>query len=201
MAKRAITYLLSVIAGVAIGGISAMAMAGLLPTDRRTGGDIELNGWFGDFTMGSADADAYFRARIAKHGLLALANSETVYFTRATDDDGNALDEACNYRMSGGSMPARWWSVTLYNSDNFLPDNTDQALSFDATRAGDGEWSAIIASMKPDEENTNWISSKSAGDFDLTLRLYVPNDGVLTDPDGIIQAPSIKLLNCVEDRS
>ncbi|WP_240310857.1 DUF1214 domain-containing protein [Altererythrobacter sp. ZODW24] len=200
MAKRAITYLLSGLVGLAIGGVSAMAMAGLLPTDRRTGGDIELNGWFGDFTMGSADADAYFRARIARHGLLALANTETVYFTRSTDDAGKPLQEDCTYRISGGTLPARWWSVTLYNDENFLPDNTGQALSFDATRAGEGEWSAIIAKSKP-EDGSNWISSKAAGDFDLTLRLYVPDDGVLTDPEGMIDAPSIEYLSCWEDKA
>lgn len=195
MTKRIIIYIVAGVIGLVIGAISAAAMAGLLPNDRRTSGNIEVNGWHGDFTMGSADASPYIRARVAKHGLLALANTETVYFTRSSDDEGKSLREDCTYRLSGGPMPTRWWSVTLYNEENFLPDNIDGALSFDATRAGVGDWSAIISKTKP-ETNMNWISSRAAGNFDLTLRLYVPDAGVLADPTGLITAPTLERMSC-----
>lgn len=197
--RRSFTYVCAAILGIAIGGYSALAMSGLLPGDRRTGGSINLDSWYGDFTMGSEDASPYFRARIARHGLLALANSEAIYFTRAIDDAGEPFRENCKYQISGGPMPARWWSVTLYNSDNFLPSNTDAALSFDASRAEaqstDGQWTAIISPVKP-EGGTGWISSKAAGNFDLTFRLYVPADGVLDRPEELINAPAIKRLDC-----
>ncbi|MBV7258086.1 DUF1214 domain-containing protein [Erythrobacter crassostreae] len=203
--KRALTYLAFAILGIGIGAYSALTMAGLLPGDRRTQGPIEINNWYGDFAMGSEDASPYFRARIARHGLLALANTEAVYFTRTVDDSGQPFTEDCMYQLSGGAMPARWWSVTLYNAQNFLPDNTDSALSFDASRAdmqsdnGSG-WSAVISPAKP-ADDTGWISSKASEAFDLTLRLYVPNDGVLEDPEGMIDAPSVKRLQCSGDAS
>ena len=200
--KRALIWLLFALGGIGVGAYSALAMSGLLPGDRRTGGPIEINGWHGDFAMGSEDASPYFRARIARHGLLALANTEAVYFTRLLDDSGQPFSEECTYRLSGGAMPADWWSVTLYNSDNFLPDNSDNALSFDASRAGDGAdgagdgaWSAIISPNKPAAE-TGWISSKAGGTFDLTFRLYVPGDGVLDRPEDLIEAPSVERLSC-----
>nr|WP_298930624.1 DUF1214 domain-containing protein [uncultured Erythrobacter sp.] len=198
--KRAFTYLAFAILGIGIGAYSALAMAGLLPGDRRTQGTIALNNWYGDFTMGSEDASPYFRARIARHGLLALANTEAIYFTRTVDDSGRALREDCTYRLSGGKMPARWWSVTLYNAQNFLPDNADGALSFDASRAEaqgseGGAWSAIIAPSRPSDD-TGWISSKAAGAFDLTFRLYVPDAGVLDRPEELIDAPSVARLEC-----
>ena len=198
--KRALTYLAFAILGIGIGGYSALAMAGLLPGDRRTGGPIEINNWYGDFAMGSDDASPYFRARIARHGLLALANSEAVYFTRTVDDSGRPLTEGCSYRLSGGAMPARWWSVTLYNSENFLPDNSDNALSFDASRAEaqgneGGTWSATISNEEPRGVG-GWISSKGAGNFDLTFRLYVPDEGVLERPEEMIQAPSVERGAC-----
>lgn len=202
--RRSLKYILGAILGIAIGGYSALAMSGLLPDDRRTGGSINLDSWYGDFTMGSEDASPYFRARIARHGLLALANSEAIYFTRAVDDAGDPFTDTCRYQISGGPMPARWWSVTLYNAENFLPSNTDSALSFDASRAEmqspDGGWSAIIAPVKP-EAGTSWISSKASGDFDLTFRLYVPADGVLDRPEEMIEAPSIKRLDCEGDQT
>ena len=203
--KRALTYLAFAILGIGIGGYSALAMASLLPGDRRTGGSIEINHWYGDFAMGSEDASPYFRARIARHGLLALANTEAVYFTRTVDDDGRAFTEECSYRISGGAVPARWWSVTLYNEQNFLPDNSDNALSFDATRAAaqgneDGTWSATISNEQP-RGNGGWISSKASENFDLTFRLYVPDEGVLDRPEEMIEAPSVKRLECTGDAS
>ncbi|MDN3646404.1 DUF1214 domain-containing protein [Pontixanthobacter aestiaquae] len=198
--KRLLTYLGFAIIGIGIGGYSALAMAGLLPGDRRTGGSIEIKKWYGDFAMGSEDASPYFRARIARHGLLALANTEAVYFTRTVDDSGRPFTEGCSYLLSGGTMPAQWWSVTLYDAENFLPDNTDNALSFDASRAeaqgnDNGAWSAIISAEQPGEDG-GWISSKAAGNFDLTFRLYVPDDGVLEQPEEMIEAPSVERLAC-----
>jgi len=202
--KRAFTYLAFAILGIAVGAYTALAMSGLLPGDRRTQGPVALGNWYGDLAMGSEDASPYFRARLARHGLLALANSEAIYFTRIADDTGRPLTEACDYRLSGGAMPARWWSVTLYNSDNFLPGNTDEALSFDASRAAeqssDGSWSAVISPDRPSAE-TGWISSKAGGNFDLTFRLYVPDDGVLADPSGMIEAPSVARIGCAGDAS
>lgn len=202
--RRLLTYLAFAAFGIGVGAYSALTMAGLMAGDRRTQGPIALNNWYGDFAMGSEDASPYFRARIARHGLLALANTEAVYFTRTVDDAGRPFSEDCTYRLSGGSLPAHWWSVTLYNSDNFLPGNRDNALSFDASRAAaqtdeTGQWQAIIAPEKPDEKpggEAGWISSKAGGDFDLTLRLYVPDAGVLEAPEELIEAPSVERLDC-----
>ena len=165
----------------------------------------DMNKWYGDFAMGSEDASPYFRARIARHGLLALANTEAVYFTRIVDDSGMPFTEHCAYRISGGAMPADWWSVTLYNSENFLPDNSDNALSFDASRAEaqgyeDGTWSATISNMQPRGDGA-WISSKAGGNFDLTFRLYVPDEGVLERPEEMIEAPSVERGACSGEES
>lgn len=197
--KPILTYLLFAVIGIGIGGYSALSMAGLLPDNQRMGGSVEVDGWFGNLDTGSEDASPYFRARLARTGLLALANSEAIYFSRAFDDSGQPFTENCTYRISGGQMPARWWSVTLYNADNFLPDNTDGALSYDATKAGNGRWQAIIAPQIP-SGGADWISSKAGGDFDLTFRLYVPDEGVVDQPTKYITAPSVERLDCAGER-
>ncbi|MEP3421638.1 MAG: DUF1214 domain-containing protein [Erythrobacter sp.] len=193
--KRAIVYVLFGLFGLGIGVYTALAMAGLLPGDRRSTDGIEINGWRGDLAQGSSDASPYLRARIARHGLLALAKTEAIYFISNTDSDGQPLTEECTYHVSGGPIPAGWWSITLYNEANFLPDNNDEALSFDATQSGDGEWAAIISPSSPAEDGS-WISSRNAGKFDLTLRLYMPEDRALTDPEQAIPTPNIERLQC-----
>jgi hypothetical protein len=112
---------------------------------------------------------------------LALAKSEAVYLTRNTDSSGQRLSEDCTYRLTGGAMPAGWWSVTLYDAQSMLPANTDGALSIDASRAGSGAWEAVVAPERP-ADATHWISSRKAGAFDLTLRLYMPEPALLETP-------------------
>lgn len=194
--RRVFAYLFAAVAGSALGLGSALWMAGLWPAGSSMAfGDVVIGGWRSDFAIGSRAADPYTRARVARHGLLALAKSEAVYFTRAVDDTGAALQEACTYRLSGGAMPASWWSVTLYDGASILPANTDNALSVDASRVGEGAWEAVIAPVRP-EGAARWISSRGAGTFDLTLRLYVPDPALLDTPKAALNPPKVEQVAC-----
>ena len=118
-----------------------------------------------------------------------------VYFVRNTDDEGESLTEDCTYRMSGGDQAAYWWSITLYDQDSMLPMNDDKALSFDASDAAAGEaWEAIISAEQP--QTGAWVSSRAAGMFDLTFRLYRPTEEVLVNPEAHVTPPSIERLFC-----
>lgn len=194
--RRFALYLLAVIGGSALGLGSALWMAGLWPAGRNMAfGNVDVGGWRSDFATGSEAADPYTRARVARHGLLALAKTEAVYFTRATDDAGAPLREACTYRLSGGAMPAGWWSVTLYDGQSMLPANTDNALSVNAQSFGDGAWTAVIAPSRPTGGEA-WISSRSAGNFDLTLRLYMPAPALLAKPGAALVPPRVERISC-----
>jgi hypothetical protein len=194
--RRVLAYLAAMVAGCALGLGSALALSGLWPgASTLAFGDVDVGGWRSDFAIGSKAADPYTRARVARHGLLALAKSEAVYFTRAVDDAGEPLREDCTYRLSGGAMPAGWWSVTLYDAASMLPANADAALSIDASRAGTGAWEAVIAPTRP-ANAAHWISSRNAGMFDLTLRLYMPKAALLTNPTGALDPPTIARLAC-----
>jgi hypothetical protein len=205
MIRRVIAYLLAVVAGCVIGVGSALSMAGLLPgTNPLAFGDVDVGGWRSDFAIGTDSADPYTRARVARHGLLALAKSEAVYFTRTTDTDGAPLREACTYRLRTGAMPAGWWSITLYDGNSMLPANTDNALSINAgddsvARVGDeiiGQ--GVVATIAPrrPEARGLWISSRNAGQFDLTLRLYIPEAALLDDPASVLDPPLIERIAC-----
>lgn len=200
MIKRVGAYLLALIIGLIIGPASALYLAGLWPGAKPLDfGDVEIAGWRSDFAIGSEAADPYTRARVARHGLLGLAKSEAVYFTRTNDSEGKPLREACDYRLTGGTMPAQWWSITLYDGESFLPANTDAAPSVDATRlaadAGDGQWEALVSANRP-QQDIAWISSKAAGSFDLTLRLYVPSVGLLKEPETTLTPPTVERMSC-----
>jgi hypothetical protein len=178
------------IVGVA-GGIYQLKHSGL--------GGENYNGWMGSKLAGAAAADPFTRAMIAKGGLLALNRSETIYFTLSKDEHGKPLTQNCAYQLRGGAFPARWWSVTIYAADDFLPRNQDGAQSIDDTRTQKdpgGGWTAAVQLQRPAPGGPpNWISTWGAGKFSLTLRLYNPSTGAADDP-GTIVFPQITTLSC-----
>jgi len=172
---------LGILLSLALGlGSAALAVRGGLAT-----GDVHVGPWRTNLTTGSADASLYTRARVAVAGLLALAPSETIYFTAATDSGGEPLRASCDYVLAGGELPARWWSVTAYGADHFLIPNAAGRYSIGQTtllRDSGGRWTARVSSQPSDG---NWIPSGdpgASGAFSLTLRLYNPNADLARDP-------------------
>lgn len=201
MMGRIVSWLVAAVLGTGLGGASALYLSGLWPgMEPLDFGDVEVDGWVSDFAAGSKDASPYVRARIARHGLMALAKSEAVYFVRRQDDAGEPLRADCQYRVVGGAMPAEWWSITLYTRGSMLPMNEDAALSVDATNiVADGPgWEAMVAPTRP-EGAANWISSRNAGAFDLMMRLYLPSEALLTQPEATLTPPSVTRVSCTGD--
>lgn len=188
--------------GIVIGALSALWFGGMVSGGPRIGNAIEIDGWQSDWSIGSENADPYVRARVARHGLMGLRKEEAVYFLKTHDDGGTRLTEDCTYRVSGGTYPAQWWSITLYDGDNRLPMNNDQRLSFDQTQAAttfpaDGQsWEFQVSAQAPENAAMPWVSSRAGGAFDLTLRLYQPNDALLRDPGSALTPPRVELVSC-----
>ena len=198
---KIVSALVGLILGAGLGLGSALAAAGIIGPGMKLGGAVDVGGWTSDWTIGSEAANPWTRARVARHGLLALTKEEAVYFTRNTDDAGDRLTEGCDYRVQGGTMPAQWWSITLYNSESYLPDNTDNALSYDLTdaRSGGGPASRFFdIAAAPSASGSGWVSHRGGGNFDLTLRLYKPDAALISDPERVLEAPSIEKLGCGE---
>ncbi len=183
------------VAATISGGLMVGLLSGWWAITGGMGGQ-NYSGWYGSSVTGSADAGPWLRARVAVSGLLALNKSQAIYFSRKTDDSGEPLREECRYRVSGGTLPGQWWSVTVYAADNFLPLNDDDALAFDATEVQpdpQGQWSAVLAASKPAEGA--WASTRKAGNFDITLRIYQPSKAAQAD-FAAISMPKVTRLDC-----
>ena len=193
--SRWIVPLVAIIAALATGAASGL----LVVLKGEQIGQSSHDHWLGNRGVGSTRADPWTRAIIARIGLLALNRSETIYFTRYRDSEGRAFRADCAYEISGTDLPARWWSVTLYGADDFLPPNDDGAFSIDATRTlrdASGRWRARISTNRDGAQN--WISSRAADSFDLSLRLYNPTPGALAD-ETMIPFPTVTRLSCEGD--
>jgi hypothetical protein len=158
-----------------------------------------VGAWSIDLDRGGEDAGLYQRSVTAVQVLLALAKEEAVYFVATDDDNGDGLRADCTYRVTGRDLPASWWSLTLYDGA-YLPVNDDEHLSIDATSAelaAHGAWNAYLG-PSPDARG-DWISTNNADRPNLVLRLYLPDDSVLTDPT-TVPVPRITRLACGVDR-
>ena len=188
--------LLAVVAGLVLGAGSALWVTG----DARLVGQENAGAWTTNRFVGAQAANPYTRAIVARRGLLGMNRSEAAYFQRFDDAKGNPLDERCTYRITGGAIPARWWAITIYAEDDFLPRNGQDAYSLDKSgvaAAPNGTWSGILAPDRPGGTH-NWISTRNAGEFLLTLRLYHPDAKALARTENLA-LPTVTPLQCAGD--
>ena len=102
-------YAITLVGGLAVGLGAAWALtAGGLGE-----GAIRNGPWTTSLGYGTKAPDPLTRARVARSGLLALPAEETLYWMATTDGAGAPLDSDCSYRLSGTTLDARWWSVTV----------------------------------------------------------------------------------------
>jgi len=191
---------LSWVAVVVLGVVLGAGSAWLVLSGAVRWSEERVGAWSVDLDRGGEDAGFYQRSVTAVQALLALSKEEAVYFLATEDDEGDGLRGDCDYRVSGGDLPAGWWSLTLYDGA-YLPDNDDEHLSVDATSvtlAADGTWSAHLGPSPADDQG-DWISTDEADRPNLALRLYVPEDSVLADPT-TVPVPAITRLGCGDER-
>lgn len=173
LARLVVAVLLALVIGA---GSAYLAVKSL------SGDAVVANGpWTTSLTTGGAKADSYTRAYVALTGLLALNKDETIYFGAKVDSAGEALDGRCTYRIEGRDPDARWWSITLYGTDNFLIPNAANRYSISKNNVTRGSDGAFVVRLSPTEENGNWIATSPDG-FQITLRLYNPGPSVKSNP-------------------
>lgn len=172
-------------AGAAVWSVRAGAMAA----------QTLIGPWATGRDFGSARADRHVRAVVALRGLLALPATEARYYNAAVDDAGRPLDGRCRYRVTGGALPAKWWSLTLYDRADYLVPNAAGIYSVNSAAlapAEAGKWEVRIGG---DRGPGHWLPVGSDEPFELTLRAYLPADHGRGDFTAA-QLPHIERLQC-----
>ena len=175
MLKRLVVVAAVVLAS---GGVGVyLALQSLLPGS-NVASFVRSGLWVTSTVTGSSKADLHTRAYVARIGLLALAPEETTYYHAYADEHGDPLSSDYIYEVRGKDIPARWWSITLYNFDSFLIPNTDDRYSVKSTtlkREPDGSF-VIYLSRQP--HDGNWIATDHGHGMSLALRMYNPPDDI-----------------------
>lgn len=184
-------YLIGAIAGVGVG----VAGAAYAVRSGALGSGTSIGPWRTGTDFGTAEADARTRAVVALSGLLALPAREARYYTAATDDSGAPLDGRCIYRVTGGELPARWWSLTLYDAEGYLVPNAAGVFSVQSAALAPAERAAWTITVAPDRRSGHWLPTGRVERFDLTLRTYLPADSGRSTPSRAI-LPRIAKESC-----
>ena len=187
-----IGYSLGLLAGVAVGGGAAV----MTVRNGDFGGESRAGIWSFNNTTGTTDASDFVRAVVAVRGLLALPKEVARYFSATTDSAGRRLDGRCTYRVEGGALPARWWSVTVYDPQGWLIANPAHRHSIGSARVpvtGDGRWAFLVG---PATDRAGTVPTGTTGPFDLTLRAYHPRGDMLHNPARVAM-PVVTRTECV----
>lgn len=165
----------------ALCGAIGLALGGGIAVQRIRAGSLgamrAIGPWRTGTDFGRARADAYIRAVVALRGLLALPAHEARYYNAATDSTGQPLDGKCRYRVSGGLLPTRWWSLTLYDHAGYLVPNQANIFSIPSMAIGRDEAARWAITVAPAEQAGHWLPTGRIDRFELTLRAYLPDDG------------------------
>jgi len=176
--KSALKIVAMIVAGILIGAVSTSAILRI-----RGYQDIVKNGdsWMTARGIGSQDADPTLKAIIAIIGIFANSKEEAIYLQAYQGCPLYKMKGNRHYKIEGNvNLPANWWSITLYNQDEFLFDNPDHRYSFtnfNVKTDDKGNFTIDVAPRKP-EGATNWLPSPPSGPISLTFRIYEPEKSI-----------------------
>ncbi|HKD21662.1 MAG TPA: DUF1214 domain-containing protein [Rhizomicrobium sp.] len=185
---------MKIVAVLVAGTLVGLSSTWLIVYRGEMPGGLSNGPWHTSLAVGSEQSDPYTRASVALHGLFALNREETIYFTATHDADGNRLDGACRYEITGHDPSTRWWSITAYGADDFLIANAANRYSVSQSSVVRGKDGAFRVTVGGPDAGANWIPV-GAGPFSLTLRLYNPGPDAMLDP-GHTTLPSLRKISC-----
>ncbi|TCD14106.1 DUF1214 domain-containing protein [Oricola cellulosilytica] len=192
MIRDAISISYAVILAFVLGVWSAVWATADLPFYS----ELQVNGWRAHPSVGGDNPDPYSTAFLARSGRFQLAAAEGLQFISREDSDGEALDGACIYRISGNTPLTRLWTlqvvrdgVPIDSAALGIPVSThSQAL----VRDRDGFFGIVIS---PTPRPGNWIYPGPNGPFRLILTLY---DTAIASSRGLseIVMPTVERVDC-----
>jgi hypothetical protein len=159
-------------------------------------GALTIGAWTAWPKTGTADADPYARASIARTGQLPIGLGDGVSFSAQADDNGKIFDGRCDIVLSGVTPTARFWTLTLYNTDGQLVANSVNRYGFtsqEIVRHTDGSFDVAIG---PRATPGNWLPTGGIERYALVLRLYDTAVGVSTRATKEISMPAIETRGC-----
>jgi hypothetical protein len=191
-----VRLLLGTLFALAVATIVGLGATYLALTRGAAFGALSIGSWTAWPKTGTQDADPYARAAIARTGQLPIALGDGVSFALRADDDGKPLDGRCDVVLSGITPAARYWTLTLYNSEGELVANSVNRYGFtsqEIARHADGSFEIIVG---PRANPGNWLATGGVEHYALVLRFYDTAVGVSTKAGREVPMPAVNTRSC-----
>jgi hypothetical protein len=157
---------------------------------------VTIGAWKAWPKTGTSDIDPYARAAVARSGELPIGSGDGVAFLARNDEKGRPLDGRCDISVSGITPAARFWTLTLYDTQGHLVSNSLQRYGFtsqEIVRNADGSFEIRIA---PRSRAGNWLPTGGLDRYLLMMRLYDTPVGVSTRSQRDAPMPAITTVGC-----
>jgi hypothetical protein len=181
---------LTVIAAAVLAVASAWALTG----PDAVGLPIANGPWRTSAKLGNSGDGLYVRAAYARIAWFSNDPDRSIYYEARADSAGRILTLRCAYRLSGGPLPARWWSLTAYRNFHWIP-NPQNRYSFTRTNIAsrpDGSWEI---DARPAASGQNWLPTRGQGRLSFVMRLYDPTPEAMARREAIT-LPRIERAAC-----
>jgi len=176
----------------------SVALEKLQAAAKQTGAPV--NGWrIPPMILGNYGADYGARAVVALVGLGANLPQDAVYPSAFVDGEGAPLAGEHKYVIhfdKGSPPPARaFWSITMYGADSFLVANPINRYAISSwmplKRNADGSLDIYVQRQSPGKaKESNWLPA-AENEFNVTLRLYWPEEKAPSILDGTWKPPAV----------
>jgi hypothetical protein len=170
----------------------------IVKRDTLKSGGTEINGWAYNLGAGQWGQNYNLRAAIAMRSLGQNIAAEALYMNTREDARQQTLNGSKDYTLtfSKDQLPPvnAFWSITMYNAENFFVDNHIDRYAISNRNEGlktnpDGSLTIYIQQADPGTDKTsNWLPAP-ADNFRLSMRLYVPKQIIL---EGKWQPPALE---------
>lgn len=178
----------------------SVAFEKLLAASKEVG--APTNGWrIPPMVLGNYGTDYGVRAVVALVGLGANLPQDAVYPSAYVDGDGKTLNGANKYVIhfdKGALPPVRaFWSITMYDPESFFVANPINRYAISSwmplKKNPDGSLDILVQRESPGKaQESNWLPAGDK-DFNMTLRMYWPQDKAPSIIDGSWKPPAVKL--------
>ncbi|MGH6664816.1 MAG: DUF1214 domain-containing protein [Pseudolabrys sp.] len=188
--------LLGSLFALAVAAVVGLGMTYLALTRGAAFSPLTIGSWTAWPKTGTADADTYAQASIARSGRLPTALGDGVAFTASTGDGDRLLDGRCDVVLAGVTPAARFWTITLYSPNGELVANSINRYGFtsqEIVRHADGSFEILVT---PRASPGNWLPTGGVERYVLLLRLYDTAVGVSTKAGREVPMPSVTVRSC-----
>ncbi len=137
---------------------------------------VKLGAWSVWIKAGSAGADPYTKAIIAKSGEVPLQAAEGLELIAMHDDDGKSFKPACTYVISGTLPAARFWTLNAFTKTGQIAPNIAERYGLASTEIVRDETGNFEINVSSTIQSGNWLPVAPLP-FQLILRLYDASTG------------------------